>query len=125
MAAILILAALFSSFCLPAWGVRVGVDCVSGGSPFSAFLFFTLATVMILQRVSSESELLLPPESVWIFLVVSFFCEQSLETAKCPVFLQALQDLPLAKQLSPPVHFQMPHLSQLFSLAPSVLSFFP
>ena len=59
---------------------------------------------MILQRVSSESELL--TESVSIFLAVSlFFFWQSLETAKCPVFLQALQDLPWAKQLSPPVHF--------------------
>ena len=81
---------------------------------------------MILQRVSSESELL--PESLWIFLDVSlFFFWQSLEAAKCQVFLQALHDLPWAKQFSPPVHFQMPHFSQLFFFtwpSPSVLSFF-
>ena len=80
------------------------------------------SSVRILQRVSSESESL-PPESVWIFLAVTLFLAQSLDAAKCPVFLQALHDLPRAKQLSPPVHFQMPHFSQPFFLAVSDLSF--
>ena len=71
--------------------------------PLVFFFSFTLVSVMTLHRVSSESEPL-PPESVWIFLEVSLFFGQSLEAAKCPVFLQVLHDLPLAKQLSPPVH---------------------
>ena len=80
----------------------------------------------ILQRLSSESELL---AALWMFLeVFVFFFWQSLEAAKCPIFLQTLQALPWAKQLSPPWHFQMLHFSQLFYLTwlpPSVLSFLP
>ena len=60
--------------------------------------------------------------------VLVFFFWQSLEAAKCPVFLQTLHDLPWAKQLSPPLHFQMLHFSQVFFLIwllESALSFLP
>jgi hypothetical protein len=60
---------------------------------FSSSFSGSVDAVTTLQRVSSESELL--PESVWICLAVSLFLFwQSLEAAKCPVFLQALHDLP-------------------------------
>ena len=116
-----LLAALDTSISLAALGTLSSLAALDASSSLAALDSFP-SSVRILQRVSSESESL-PPESVWIFLAVTLFLAQSLDAAKCPVFLQALHDLPVAKQLSPPVHFQMPHFSQPFFLAVSDLSF--
>ena len=118
---------MFSSLCLAS---SFSVALFSASSFFVSlileFSFLILATLRILHSLSSESELL---ASLWMFLAVSaFFFWQSLEVAKCPVFLQALHALPQAMQFSPPLHFQMLHFSQVFFLTwllPSVLSFFP
>ena len=118
---------MFSSLCLASsFSVALFLASSFSVSLVLEFSFLILATVRILHRLSSESELL---ASLWMFLAVSaFFFWQSLEAAKCPVFLQALYALRQAMQFSPPLHFQMAHFSQVFFLGwllPSVLSFFP